>query len=358
MDLSKQPIWIEAPHILKHEGRYYLVCAEGGTAEQHSQVVFRADSVWGPYVPYAGNPILTQRHRDPRRPHPITTTGHADLVRTPGGEWWALFLGVRPYLGDHYNNGRETYLLPVRWSGGWPVILAGDDTVPHLRRGPSLPRQAPAPTPTAGNFTVRDEFTAPALAPYWSFVRTPRERWHAVDGGALAVRARSAPLGDPDARPSLVARRQQHAHMTASTAVRFVPRRDGDRAGIAAFHDDSHWYLLAVAQADGRRVVQLERRSGDAPAVVVASAPLPGPADAPVYLKIQARGAHYDFSYATRPGAWTTLVRDADGTVLSTKVAGGFVGTMLGMYAYSGGADVPPRQGRGDRDPATSRSVP
>jgi xylan 1,4-beta-xylosidase len=189
--------------------------------------------------------------------------------------------------------------------------------------------------PMAGNFTVRDEFTTPALAPYWAFVRTPRERWHRMDGGALSIRARAAVLGDPGAQPSLVARRQQHAHMTASTAVRFVPSRDGDRAGIAAFHDDNHFYLLTVARAAGRRVVQLERRSGDAPAVVVASAPLPGTGDAPVYLQIQARSARYDFSYATRPGAWTPLLRDADGTVLSTKVAGGFVGTMLGMYAYS-----------------------
>jgi alpha-N-arabinofuranosidase len=29
------------------------------------------------------------------------------------------------------------------------------------------------------------------------------------------------------------------------------------------------------------------------------------------------------------------LLRDADGTILSTKHAGGFVGTMLGMYAYA-----------------------
>ncbi len=31
------------------------------------------------------------------------------------------------------------------------------------------------------------------------------------------------------------------------------------------------------------------------------------------------------------------LKGDADGTILSTRVAGGFVGTMLGMYAYHPG---------------------
>ncbi|HEX5871209.1 MAG TPA: family 43 glycosylhydrolase, partial [Longimicrobium sp.] len=333
VDLSRKPIWIEAPHILKVNGRYYLICAEGGTAEQHSEVVFRADSVWGPYEPGPRNPILTQRHLDPARPNPITTTGHADFVRTPAGEWWAVFLGVRPYRGDHYNNGRETYLLPVRWTDdGWPVMLAGTDTVPHLRAGPSLPRH-PAPTPTAGNFTVRDEFDAPALPPHWVFVRTPRETWHHLDGGALTLRGRSAALGDQNAQPSFVGRRQQHAYASASTAVRYHPRADGDRAGLAAFHDDRHFYLLTVARVDGRRVVQLEQRSGDAPASVVAAAPLPG--DGPVHLRIQARGDRYAFSYALRPGAWTTLVDDADGTVLSSKLAGGFVGTMLGMYAYA-----------------------
>jgi len=340
VDLSKRPIWIEAPHIFKVDGRYYLVCAEGGTAEQHSEVVFRADSAWGPYVPYAGNPILTQRHLAPDRPNPITTAGHADFVRTQAGEWWAVFLGVRPYRGDHYNNGRETYLLPVRWTDGWPVILAGRDTVPHRRRGPALPRQASAPVPTSGNFTVRDEFAAPRLAPQWVFVRTPRERWYDVSGGALTIRPRSAALGDVVAQPSFVARRQQHAWASASTAVRYRPVRDGDRAGIAAFHDDAHFYLLSIAHSSGRRVVQLERRSGDGPPIVIASAPLSGEGEGPVYLKIQARGDRYDFLYGRPPGEWTLLKGGEDGTVLSTKVAGGFVGTMLGMYAYSAAPGV------------------
>lgn len=337
VDIRTKPIWIEAPHIFKVDGRYYLICAEGGTAEQHSEVVFRADSVWGPYEPWSGNPILTQRHLPADRPNPVTTAGHADFVRTPGGEWWAVFLGVRPYRGDHYNNGRETFLLPVRWTDdGWPVILAGDDTVPHVRRGPSLPRQAAAPVPTAGNFTVRDEFDGPGLAPRWVMIRTPRETWHAVEGGMLAIRPRPAVLGDPNAQPSFIGRRLQHAHATASTAVRFAPRADGDRAGIAAFHDDRHFYALSVTRAEGRRVVQLERRAGDAPAAVVASAPLTESGDGPVYLRIEARGDRYAFSYGVRPGAWTVLEDDADGTVLSSKVAGGFVGTMLGMYAHAG----------------------
>jgi alpha-N-arabinofuranosidase len=53
-----------------------------------------------------------------------------------------------------------------------------------------------------------------------------------------------------------------------------------------------------------------------------------------VYLRIDARGGRYDFWYGTRENEWTPLITNADGTVLSTQVAGGFVGTMLGLYAY------------------------
>jgi xylan 1,4-beta-xylosidase len=52
------------------------------------------------------------------------------------------------------------------------------------------------------------------------------------------------------------------------------------------------------------------------------------------FLKIEARGAKYDFFVGTRAGEWTRLFADADGTLLSTRVAAGFVGAMLGMYAY------------------------
>ncbi len=83
-------------------------------------------------------------------------------------------------------------------------------------------------------------------------------------------------------------------------------------------------------------MVKLERRAGKGDpvhGVVLASAPVPR--GQPVELKITARQGLYDFAYALKPGRWTTLVRDADGTILSTKTAGGFVGATLGLYAFS-----------------------
>jgi len=59
VDLAKQPIWIEGPHLYRIKGAYYLMCAEGGTERNHSEVIFRSKSPWGPFQAYADNPILT-----------------------------------------------------------------------------------------------------------------------------------------------------------------------------------------------------------------------------------------------------------------------------------------------------------
>ncbi|MFI5256569.1 MAG: glycoside hydrolase family 43 protein [Gemmatimonadales bacterium] len=339
VDLAKHPIWIEAPHIFRKDGRYYLICAEGGTADQHSEVVFRSDSVWGPYVPYERNPILTQRQLDPHRANAIGTAGHADFVETQNGEWWAVFLATREYADNVYNTGRETFLLPVKWVDGWPVILTGDETVPYAHTRPNLPIEPAPEVPTSGNFTIRDEFDRDSLAPYWEIMRTPRERWYDLTSsrGSLTLRPRPVGFG-PQGQPSFIGRRQQHLYATATTAMRYRPIVDGDRAGLVAFQNDEHYYLLALARVDGAIRVQLEKHDGPSRsevAAVVASAPVNAPAGQPVYLRIVARGPRYDFLWATTPGEFRTLVHDADGTILSTRKAGGFVGTMFGLYAYT-----------------------
>jgi xylan 1,4-beta-xylosidase len=79
VDPAAKPVWIEGPHLFKLDGHYYLSAAEGGTSVNHSQVVFRADSLAGAFrpAPAGVNPILTQRDLDPTRPAPTTSTGHA-----------------------------------------------------------------------------------------------------------------------------------------------------------------------------------------------------------------------------------------------------------------------------------------
>ena len=339
VDISQEPIWIEAPHIFNVDGMYYLIAAEGGTGANHSEVVFRSDSVLGPYVPYAGNPILTQRHLDPDRSFPVTSTGHADFVQTQNGEWWAVFLGTRPYADDLYNTGRETFLLPVEWVDGWPVILTGDETVPYVHPAPDLPQTPAFGVPKNGNFIYRDEFDGTTLPYHWVFIRTPHEPWYNFTStpGWLTIQARPEHIGQR-MQPSFIGRRQQHAWASASTAMQFMPTKPGDKAGLVAFQNDDFYYLLGVTLADGAPVIQLEQEAGEMTGHepnILASAPLELAPEATVYLKIEARGDTYAFYYGYSPDEWIPLLEGADGTILSTNVAGGFVGTTLGLYAYT-----------------------
>jgi alpha-N-arabinofuranosidase len=101
------------------------MCAEGGTGGWHSEVIFVSDSPKGPYVPAANNPILSQRYLAKDRKNMVDWAGHADLVQTPEGKYYGVFLAVRPNEEKRVNTGRETFILPVDWSGEFPVFENG-----------------------------------------------------------------------------------------------------------------------------------------------------------------------------------------------------------------------------------------
>lgn len=328
---EENPIWIEGPHIYKVDGWYYLSDAEGGTGPQHSQVVLRSRDVWGPYESYEHNPILTQRDLDPGRELPVTNAGHADMVQGPDGSWWATFLASRNYGVDHYNTGRETFLLPVTWKDGWPVILPRGEKIPYALPGPSFMKKPADQAPMTGNFTWRDEFDTVELGKGWMTARVPKTTWY--DGSSRPGWLAITPLKERlDAKTNMAfyARRQQHMNFDASAAMELPG--EGVAAGLAAFQGDDHWYFLGVRRGGKGVEVFLEKKAG-AEVEVVASQPAAAANDA-LTLHIKGDAGVYGFGFDAGDGQGVQwLVRDADGTILSTDVAGGFVGATLGPHA-------------------------
>lgn len=331
VDISKKPVWIEGPHIFRKDGYYYLTAAEGGTSVNHSQVVFRSRELRGPYVPFAGNPILTQRDLDPTRPNPIGSAGHAELVQTQNGEWWATFLAVRPYADDYYNIGRETFLLPVEWKDGWPVILPRGQAIPYAPKAPNLPKQSRPAVPTSGDFSYVEEFNGTALPMQWIGIRTPHKPFYRLAGGSLELDS-GTPLGDLDGVPAFIGRRQQHTNAVISTTVRYQPVRDGDRAGLAAVQSDRSNLFFGLSRLAGKQVVALYTRDDADADTLVASAPIA--TTGPITLTVTAKGGAMSFTYTVN-GKTQVLKKDLDATLLSTKKAGGFVGTVFGLYHYT-----------------------
>ncbi|MBS0421074.1 MAG: glycoside hydrolase family 43 protein [Proteobacteria bacterium] len=347
VNLAKKPIWIEGPHVYKHDGWYLLMCAEGGTSTQHSEVVLRARSPWGPFKPFKGNPILTQRDLPPDRLNPITNAGHADLVEGPDGTWWAVFLASRPYDGVHYNTGRETFLLPVTWHDGWPIILPAGKPIPYVvtapkfgdansnaSGGPTNASGAPASatyTPTTGNFTLYDDFKSPVLNQQWLYVRTPETNWADLTQrpGWLSIHALRAGL-DSLQNMSFLARRQQHLSYDASTEIEAPASPGNVSVGLAAFQNQDYWYFLGLRRVSAERVqVFLEKRAGKQ-TETIATTDMTGDL---IELRISARARDYSFYFNAGATGWKPLKEHADGSILSTDVAGGFVGAMVGPYA-------------------------
>ena len=346
VDITKKPVWIEAPHIFQKDGYYYLIAAEGGTAEGHSEVVFQSKKVDGPYIPYENNPILTQRHLDPNREFPITCTGHADFVQTENGEWWAVFLGCRTYPPvekNYYNTGRETFLAPVQWKDGWPVINPDHEEVQYHYPLPIKPSQEPSAIPYSGNFKYRDEFDAEELNLNWIFLRTPREKWYDLNSreGFLSMQLRPETCAGK-MNPSFLGHRQQHARCSASTSFQFIPEFENEKAGLLVFQNEHHFYFLCKSMDKDEPVIQLYKSIDNEDAdnqmeLLVSQQISPDQFNKELYLKIAAHGNVYSFLYSFDLKTWNLLKENVDASFLSTKVAGGFVGCVYALYATSFG---------------------
>jgi len=336
-DPATNPEHVEGPHIFKHDGWYYLTAAEGGTGEQHAQMVWRSRALTGPYQPAPSNPSLTQRDLDPKRADPVTSTGHAQFVQLKDGTWWAVFLATRPYRGNQYNLGRETFLLPVTWKDGWPVILPRGERVPLVAKRPDLPRN-PQPLPTSGPMTWSERFDAPTLPLAWMTLHPLLSAWYRTGKDGLTLTPGAMPLGGFGAtpgQPSYVAHRLQHHHATLETTLAAFDPSPGELAGLALVQNEYGHYVLGIERDERGLAVSLYRRSGRDGATVgdrLARVPL-DPKHGAVSLRLRVAGPRLAAEYALADGVWKTVARDQDASLLSVETAGGFIGNTFGPYA-------------------------
>lgn len=345
-DISKHPVWCEGPHIYKINGKYYAMCAQGGTSTSHTEVIFKSDHLRGPYVPWDKNPILTQMGLPGNRPNPVTCTGHADLVQTQNGDWYAVFLGCQPYQGNFFNTGRETFMLPVTWTAdGWPVILSPDTPVPLTVKKPNLPADKPAAIPTTGNISYTENFDSDTLAPRWTGVRVPASKWYATSKAdkSLFLQPRADRLS-VQGNPSFLVVRQQNNDFTCSATLAAQRTTTNCTAGLAAFQNEGHYYAINVKIESGHLVeISLEqptggrgfgfgRRGGGAPPKILATEKLPDNLTS-IRLEIEGAGPVTKCFYQVGGGARAQLGQDLQSSFLSTDTAGGFQGVTLGMFA-------------------------
>lgn len=286
--------WVEAPHIFKHEGRYHLIGAEGGTERNHAVTAAQSDRVTGPYRTDPRSPLLTHRHLGETAP--VQNLGHLDLVDTPDGGIAAVALGVRPIDGYHVL-GREVFLVPARWSAEGLLLAPGSG---------KLEPSAPAPAPSGTD---------------WLSLRGPIA-WRETPAG-IVINARPEPLHGLG-RPAMLARRQLDHRFSFSTLVE-APRVQGQHTGIVAFQNQERWVRVSLERnPGGLRAIASLRSDGAERTLATVNTDEIG-----ARLQIESDARSYRLVVLTEDNE--LLRAEVPHSTLSTEDAGGFVGVLLGL---------------------------
>lgn len=345
VDINEKPIWIEAPHIYKKDGSYYLMCAEGGTGDWHSEVIFKSDSPKGPYNPAPSNPILTQRYFPKDRENKVDWAGHADLIQGPDDNYYGVFLAVRPNEENRVNTGRETFILPVDWSGEYPVFENGLVPIePKLK----LPEGVENKTGQDGylpngNFTYTEDFSSDKLDFRWIGLRGPREAFMEQTKKGLKITPFETNIKEVKPTSTLFYR-QQHNSFSFTIIMEYKPKSEKDLAGVVALQNEGSNYVFGITKKGKEYYMVLQKnkwpnRRGEIISEIVASQKIDYNGN--LELQIKANGDQYEFAYSTDGANFKTLGGIVSGDILSTDVAGGFTGCLLGLYATNSNDIIP-----------------
>jgi len=320
---ASNAVWAEGPHLYKINGTYMLLVAEGGTDFHHSVTMHHSDSLWGPYIPYHVNPVLTHRHLG--KEYPLYAVGHADLVKTQRGEWWSVMLGKRRMDG-YTLLARETFMTPVTFEDQdgmpTPVFNPGVGRLSLEQERPDLPWTPVEPSPS------RDEFNGEQLSLHWNFLRTPFEKWYRLADGTLEIDVRPE-TAERFENPSLIARRICHHAWHVATEMDFSPSVEHQQAGLIIYRRSTHHFKL-VRETDA--LVLIRTLDGNPEEL----ARVPWEEDR-VVLSAEAKGAGIVFMAGPSENALRQIGDVQSLSVISDELAGGFNGPYAGMYATGNG---------------------
>lgn len=342
----------EGPHIYKKDGWYYLMIAEGGTEHMHAVTISRSKEVLGNYEGYCGNPILTHRHLG--KMYPICNVGHGDLVELKDGSWYMVMLASRLMDGYHKILGRETFIAPVQWEDGWPVVSPGTGKVEWSYEQPkSLPEWKPEgklPVETDTDFTDSD------LGLEWNEIGNPMGEFYRIEDSCLKLKLlknelvpweldglsanvfERIPAFKGDRKVSFLGRRQQHMDFKVMAKMIFDPHEE-ECAGLVILQNDGnqirfgiHKNDLGLKEAvcittktivhDGEQYFR-EKTEG-----------VTNISENSVFLVIEGKGTEYSFCISEDGVSWKVIAENVDGSFLGSETSGGFIGAYIGMFAY------------------------
>lgn len=316
----------EGPHIYHIGDWYYLLIAEGGTFRNHASTIFRSRNLTGPYETNPKNPLIS--HSNLKNDYPIRNPGHADMIQLCNGEWWAVLLATRMDGGYDGNLGRETFAVPVEWNDGWPVFSPTTGRVEFSYPAPKIEEHIWEKNPDC------EPFDGVKLPYEWLTIRTPRHNLYSLTErpGFLRMFLHPSTIKET-VSCSFLGRRQQHMCFLLSAATEFEPEQEGETSGMVLWMNANYHIRLESGIFGGCKEIRLTM-CFDGKDKLISNMPWNS---ASVYFKVTAVYQDINFYCSSDNENWNSLSEHVDGTLLSREVAGGYTGTILGLYASSNG---------------------
>jgi xylan 1,4-beta-xylosidase len=322
--------YTEGPHLYKKNGYYYLMTAHGGTWYNHTELMARSKSIYGPYEEDPTNPIITSRDDVTLE---LQKAGHADLVETQNGEWYMVHLCGRPIpTTNRCTLGRETAIQKVVWTeDGWLRLENGGNK-------PSLNvLAADLPEHLWVNKPARDDFDSEELDINFQSLRVPMEEsWISLKerSGYLRLKGRNS-LSSTHYQ-SLVARRQQSFCYTAATCVEFEPYSFRHMAGLVCYYNTNKYYYLYITHDEVKGKCLSIVGCDDGRAVWPMKECITIEEGQRVYLRVKVDYNRLQFYYSKDEKSWIKVGPVLDASKLSDDYGYGFTGAFVGLCCQDG----------------------
>lgn len=305
--------YLEAPHLYHINDYYYLVAAEGGTEYGHMVTYARGDSPYGPFVNYDKNPVLTNRNLGGFE---IQGVGHGDLIQGKDGSWHLIHLGFRQIgqWSPFHHLGRETFLTPVFFGDdGW--FSAGKDGTTD------------AQYEISGDFTQSQRlfytFDNTSFDLEWLYLRHPNEKNYTIGENKVILKGSDISLDMP-LSPTFIGIRQTDFKATITCDIEI----DEGEAGITIYMDESHHFDAAIRKTERgiQAVGKLNVGSIKHIANVIELTEN--------HAKLIIISDNYNYNLYVNEADEKHLLGSGQSKYLSSEVACGFTGVIIGLYSY------------------------
>lgn len=334
---------IEAPHLYKRNGYYYIMCAEGGTGYGHSVTMGRSKNVWGPYEKDPQNPIVTsipgdfnERH-DPDHLKPkyfnpdsiLQKSGHGSYIENELGEVYLVHLTSRPFVPElRCTLGRETAMQKMKWTeDGWLRMADGSNLAKEYFEPSKLPEVPVKQIPDFDDFddeTLGIQYYAPRIMP---------QRFIDLKSRPGYLRMRGQESRTSLNKVSILARKLTSVHATITTKMEFNPEVHQHSAGLIMYYDNMNYinlrkYYSETLGQNALSIIHLE--NGEKTEFLNTRIPVD---DVPIYLRLHINGRKSYFEWSYDGKDYLAIGKVFDTTKFSDEYCkyGEFTGTFVGI---------------------------